>query len=61
MIKKQKPIRVHATMEPKLVEQMKTYLQEVNDDKSLKYVSQSEFFNEAITQILDKELNNGMT
>lgn len=58
MIKKQKPIRVHATMEPKLVEQMKSYLQEVNDDKSLKYVSTSEFISEAVKQLLDKELIN---
>lgn len=58
MIKKQKPIRVHATMEPKLVEQMKNYLQEVNDDKSLKYVSTSEFISEAVRQLLNKELNN---
>jgi Arc/MetJ-type ribon-helix-helix transcriptional regulator len=58
MIKKQKPIRVHATMEPKLVEQMKSYLQEVNDDKSLKYVSASEFISEAVKQLLDKEFNN---
>ena len=58
MIKKQKPIRVHATMEPKLVEQMKNYLQEVNDDKSLKYVSTSEFISEAVKQLLHKELSN---
>ena len=58
MIKKQKPVRVHATMEPKLVEQMKNYLQEVNDDKSLKYVSVSEFISEAVKQLLDKELYN---
>lgn len=58
MIKKQKPIRVHATMEPKLVQQMKNYLQQVNDDKSLKYVSTSEFISEAVRQLLDKELNN---
>ena len=59
MIKKQKPIRVHATMEPKLVQRMKDYLQEVNDDKSLKYVSTSEFISEAVRQLLDKELVNG--
>ena len=58
MIKKQKPIRVHATMEPKLVQRMKEYLQEVNDDKSLKYVSTSEFISEAVRQLLGKELNN---
>lgn len=59
MIKRQKPLRVHATIDGKLVQQMKDYLQQVNEDKSLKYVSQSEFINEAIKQLLDKELNNG--
>ena len=58
MIKKQKPVRVHATMDPKLVQLMKEYLQEVNEDKSLKYVSTSEFISEAVKQLLDKELNN---
>lgn len=59
MIKKQKPIRVHATMDPKLIQQMKNYLKQVNDDKSLKYVSQSEFISEAVKQLLAKELKNG--
>lgn len=59
MIKKQKPIRVHATMDPKLVQQMKNYLQKVNDDKSLKYVSISEFISEAVRQLLKKESHNG--
>ena len=59
MYKKQKPIRVHATMDAELVKQMKNYLQEVNDDKSLKYVSTSEFISEAVKQLLEKELNNG--
>lgn len=58
MIKRQKPIRVHATMDSKLVQQMKVYLQEVNEDKSLKYVSTSEFISEAVRQLLNKELNN---
>ena len=58
MIKKQKPVRVHATMDPKLVQRMKEYLQEINDDKSLKYVSTSEFISEAVRQLLDKELSN---
>lgn len=59
MIKKQKPIRVHATIDGKLVQQMKDYLQKINKDKSLKYVSQSEFISESIKQLLRKELCNG--
>jgi len=58
MIKKQKPVRIHATIEPKLVQQMKDYLKQVNEDKSLKYVSQSEFIGEAVKQLLDKEVSN---
>lgn len=58
MIKKQKPVRVHATMDPKLIQRMKDYLQQVNNDKSLKYVSQSEFISEAVKQLLAKELKN---
>mgnify|MGYP003405084139 CR=1 FL=1 len=58
MIKKQKPIRVHATIDPELIQQMKNYLQRVNDNKSLKYVSISEFISEAVRQLLEKELCN---
>ena len=59
MYKQNKPIRVGMTIKADLLEQMKSYLKQVNDDKSLKYVSQSEFVNEAIKQLLVKELNNG--
>ncbi len=59
MYKKQKPIRIHATMDPELLKQMKDCLSKVNKDKTLKYVSQSEFISEAVKQLLNKELNNG--
>lgn len=59
MYKQNKPIRVGMTIRANVLQRMKDYLQQVNDDKTLKYVSQSEFVNEAITQLLDKELNNG--
>ena len=58
MYKQNKPIRVGMTIKADLLQRMKDYLQQVNNDKSLKYVSQSEFVNEAIKQLLDKELNN---
>ena len=58
MYKKQKPIRVHATMDPELLRQMKECLSKVNEDKTLKYVSQSEFISEAVKQLLAKELCN---
>lgn len=59
MYKQNKPIRVGMTIKAKVLQRMKDYLQQVNEDKSLKYVSQSEFVNEAITQLLERELNNG--
>lgn len=58
MYKQSKPIRVGMTIKSDLLEQMKNYLKQVNEDKSLKYVSQSEFVNEAIKQLLVKELKD---
>ena len=58
MYKKQKPVRVHATMDAELVKQMKECLTKVNEDKSIRYVSQSEFISEAVKQLLDKESRN---
>jgi len=58
MYKQNKPIRVGMTIKANLLKRMKDYLQQINKDKSLKYVSQSEFVNEAIEQLLNKELNN---
>lgn len=59
MYKQQKPIRIGITIKPKLLQEMKDYLQQVNNDKSLKYVSQSEFVNVAIERLIEQELNNG--
>lgn len=59
MYKQNKPIRVGMTIKANILQRMKNYLQQVNDDKTMKYVSQSEFVNEAITQLLNKELTNG--
>lgn len=55
MIKQQKPARISITLKPELLKQMKNYLSEVNTDKTLKYVSQSEFIAIAITELLTKE------
>lgn len=59
MYKQNKPIRVGMTIKANILQRMKNYLQQVNDDKTMKYVSQSEFVNEAIEQLLNKELTNG--
>lgn len=55
MIKQQRPVRISITLKPKLLNDMKNYLQKVNDDKTLKYVSQSEFISVAINDLLIKE------
>lgn len=55
MIKQQKPARISITLKPELLKQMKDYLQEVNGNETLKYVSQSEFISVAISDLLLKE------
>lgn len=59
MYKQEKPIRASITIKANVWQRMRDYLQQLNDKRSLKYVSQSEFISEAIDQLLDKELNNG--
>ena len=59
MYKKQKPVRLGVTISPELLRQMKECLSKVNEDKTLKYVSQSEFISEAVKQLLAKESANG--
>lgn len=59
MYKQNKPIRASITIKAQVWQRMRDYLQQVNDDKTMKYVSQSEFISEAIEQLLSKELNNG--
>lgn len=58
MYKQNKPIRASITIKAQIWQNMRSYLQQVNDDKTMKYVSQSEFISEAIEQLLSKELNN---
>lgn len=59
MYKQNKPIRASITIKAQVWQRMRDYLQQVNDDKTMKYVSQSEFISEAVKQLLNKELNNG--
>ena len=58
MYKQNKPVRASITIKAQVWQRMRDYLQQVNDDKTMKYVSQSEFISEAIKQLLNKELNN---
>lgn len=55
MLKKKKPVRIHVTMNVDLALKMKACLEKLNEDKSLKYISKSEFINEAVNQLLVKE------
>ncbi len=59
MYKQNKPIRASITIKAQVWQRMRDYLQQVNDDKTMKYVSQSEFISEAVKQLLSKELSNG--
>ena len=59
MYKQNKPVRASITIKAQVWQNMRSYLQQVNEDKTMKYVSQSEFISEAIEQLLSKELNNG--
>ncbi len=59
MYKQNKPVRASITIKAQVWQRMRDYLQQVNDDKTMKYVSQSEFISEAVKQLLNKELNNG--
>lgn len=58
MYKQNKPIRSSITVKAEIWQRMLNYLQQINEEKSLKYISQSEFISEAIIQLLDKEMVN---
>lgn len=58
MYKQNKPIRSSITVKAEIWQRMLNYLQQINEEKSLKYISQSEFISEAIIQLLDKDMIN---
>lgn len=55
---KKKYVKVTVTIDPIVLDEMKVYLKQVNSDKSISHVSQSDFVTEAVKQLLNKELNN---
>ena len=52
---KKKYIKVTVTMDPVVLDEMKVYLKQVNSDKSISHVSQSDFVTEAVKQLLSKD------
>lgn len=52
----QKYVKVTITMPPEVLEEMKAHLKQVNANKALMHVSQSDFMTEAVKQLLVKEV-----
>lgn len=55
---KKKYVKITVTIDPIVLDEMKVYLKQVNSDKSISHVSQSDFVTEAVKQLLNKELSN---
>lgn len=55
---KPKYTKITITIDPDVLSTMKEYLAEINKDKSMKHVSQSEFITESIKLFLLKEYSN---
>lgn len=51
---KKKYVKVTITMDPTVLVSMKEKLKEINSDKSISYISQSDFITEAVKQLLTK-------
>lgn len=45
-------------MDPTVLDNMKEKLKELNSDKALSHISQSDFVTEAVKQLLNKGLSN---
>lgn len=52
---KQKYVKVTITMDPTVLAEMKEHLKQLNENKSIKHISQSDFVTEAVKQLLVKE------
>lgn len=52
---KQKYVKVTITMDPTVLSEMKEHLKQLNENKSIKHISQSDFVTEAVKQLLVKE------
>jgi hypothetical protein len=52
---KEKYVKVTVTMDPTVLAEMRDYLKQVNEDKSIRHISQSDFVTEAVKQLLLKD------
>ena len=55
---KQKYVKVTITMDPTVLADMKKYIKQVNEDKTIMHVSQSDFITEAVKYLLCEVANN---
>ena len=55
---KKKYVKITVTIDPLVLNEMKVYLKQINSDKSISHVSQSDFVTEAVKQLLNKEISN---
>ena len=54
---KKKYVKVTITMDPEVLNNMKEKLKEVNSDKSISHISQSDFITEAVKELLSRNTN----
>lgn len=52
---KKKYVKVTVTMDPTVLAEMKEHLKQVNENKDIMHVSQSDFVTEAVKQLLNKD------
>lgn len=55
---KNKYVKVTITMCPTTLKEMKERLKELNSNKSISHISQSDFVTEAVKQLLSKDISN---
>ena len=55
---KRKYVKVTITMDPAVLADMKKYLKQINEDKTIMYISQSDFVTEAVKYLLCEVVNN---
>lgn len=51
---KQKYVKVTITMDPTVLGEMKEHLKQLNEDKSIRHISQSDFVTEAVKRLLQE-------
>ena len=51
---REKYVKVTITMDPTVLADMKEYLKQVNENKAIKHVSQSDFVTESVKQLLSR-------